>query len=103
MANGESSTRGSTPVERWIQHVLQGLTVLVIGAAAAMMFNLAVTNEGVQARMDDLIRRLDRVELVIGEVYSDDDASRDLGMIRSQIADHEARLRALEGRPGRPP
>lgn len=101
--------RGSSYLERIIQHVVQALVVLAIGgvvvaldnsktARADLQTTLAVTN----SQLEQLQGHLAAFQTIINDHYTKRDADRDLGILHGSITDHEKRLRFLERRRNTP-
>jgi len=91
-----NGVRGSTQLERTIQHVLQAVLTIAILGTFAVLSDLrtvtAVTNVEVMA----LKVHLDTFRAMAGDRYTGAQAARDLATMSAINDDQEKRLRALE-------
>ena len=88
--------RGSSSLERTIDHVFKGVLVVITISLFSVLSDLrtkvAVTNEQVAGLRD----RVDSFRVMAGDRYTGAQASRDLATMNAINNDQEARLRALE-------
>jgi hypothetical protein len=98
---GNSSPRGSTQIERWVQHVLQALTVASIIGGFVLLSDLRTSNAVIVERLDQQGKRLDDFKAFMSDRYTGADAARDIQPILSELSDHEDRIRRLEARSDR--
>lgn len=106
----DDSTRGQTPFERYVMHVVQAISIAAILGVIALLWDmrqvmsdqereLAVAN----AQLVQVNERIEDFRAFMADRYTASQADRDLTPIRRELSDHEARIRALEADGRRPP
>lgn len=93
--------RGSLPIERLFDHIVRAVTVAAIIGGAVMLSNLSRDQAVIQADIRALASRVEDLRILTADRYTQSEAESDLRVLREEMRDHEARIRALE-RPSAP-
>lgn len=101
----EEPHRGSSRIERVVQHIVQALTVIAIAGGFSGYFALLKTMSDVQKDAAVMLEKIVNLETRMNEFrdaardrYTATEAARDLANIRNILQDHENRIRKIEGR-----
>ena len=96
MTDQVQNGRGSTPMERWFDHIVRAITVAAIIGGTAMLLDMRGTQQIILERIGNNTERISDLRGLAADRYTNTDALRDLSSIREELRDHETRLRALE-------
>lgn len=90
--------RGSSPIERAVQHVIQVISVAAILGGFYVLQELRTSNAVIQVELQSVKSRLDDLKPLVTGNYTDAEAQRDQTIFERALEDHEDRIRTLEGR-----
>ena len=99
MANAQEH-RGSSPAERWFDHVVRALTVAAIISSAVWLTDMRSQIVGIQKDLGYLTQQIGELKGLTDDRYTGTQARRDLQRVIDALGDHETRLRALENARG---
>ena len=91
-----TNQRGSLPIERWAQHVVQAITVAAILWFAVSINQLSISDSITQVKLDTLQARLSDFGDMMQDRYTRTDAITDLQRVTLRLSDFEQRIRKLE-------
>lgn len=89
---------GSTPVDRWVQRLIHGISLAAILAGGSLLWDMKTSNLIIQNDLRAMTERLDDFKLFMGDRYTSSDARRDLTILEKELKDHEDRIRKLEAK-----
>ena len=89
--------RGSSPIERYAQHVVQAITVAAILWFAISINKLSISDSITQVKLDTLQARISDFGDRTQDRYTRTDAMDDLQRVTLRLSDFEQRIRKLEG------
>lgn len=93
---GTDGQRGSTQVERWIDHIVRAVTVVAIIGGFNMFSSMRTDLAVFATELRAVSARLDDMRDAAQDRYTGSDARRDITPLLDRLNDHEGRLRALE-------
>jgi len=88
--------RGSTPIERWAQHVVQAITVAAVVWFGVTLSSLKTSDAITQVKLDTLQQRIGDFSAQTSDTYTRTSAMADLKRVAERLADFEQRIRKLE-------
>ena len=88
--------RGSLPLERWIQHAIQALTVIAIAWIGTTLNNLTTSDAVTQVKLDAIKVQMADFNLRTANRYTASMALEAHKVFNNDLHDHEQRLRKLE-------
>lgn len=88
--------RGSTPLERVVQHVIQALCVAAILGGFYILSELRSSNAVIRTELQTLKQQLADIKVASADRYTASQAQSDLSYLRERLQDHEDRVRSLE-------
>jgi hypothetical protein len=98
----ESTQRGQLPIERFLLHVVQAITVAGIIGGYVVLSDLRTSTAVLQTQIISLSQRVDDFRAMASDRYTSTEAERDRKPMLEVLSDHETRIRALERRRGVP-
>jgi hypothetical protein len=96
-----NAQRGSSPVERILQHVIQALLVVAIVGVFVALSELRTATAVAKVELIQLNDHLATFRTLVDDRYTGTDAIRDFNRVNRSINDHEIRIRKVEGEHGR--
>lgn len=93
MRNG---VRGSSQLERTVQHVLQGVLVLAVVGLFIVLGDLRTTSAVTKVEVTGLREGLVSFRIFVNDRYTAKQAQADWAEAREAMRDHEQRIRSLE-------
>ena len=97
MENDQDRKQGQTALERIVLHVVQAVTVAGIIGGYMAVSELKTSNAVLRVELQGLSARLEDFRSLVDDRYTSSQAQRDIKPLIERVADHEARLRTIEG------
>ena len=88
--------RGSSPIERYAQHVVQAITVAAILWFAVSINKLSISDSITQVKLDTLQARISDFRNQAQDRYTRTQAMDDIQRVAVRLSDFEQRIRKLE-------
>ena len=84
-------------MERIVLHAVQAITVAGIIGGYVSISDLKTSNAVLRVELQGLSARLEDFRSLASDRYTSTQAQRDIKPLIERVADHEARIRTLEG------